>query len=80
MFEDFKEIVIEMGNVVICDYCNKDWTDEKESGGLLFQSNAVCPDCADRAMKNIKKYNEESFIRGICPENLSFADWVRSVR
>jgi len=80
MFEDFKTVIIDMGDAVICDFCNKDWTDEKGSGGFLFESKAVCPNCAPAILKNIEKYHEENFIRGVCPDNMPFGDWVRSIR
>ena len=75
-----KTIIIGCGEEVICDFCNKEWTELPTQGGFLFQSKAVCPDCASDMMKTIKKYHEESFIRGECPENMSFAQWVRSIR
>ena len=77
---DIEVIHIDPGNSVICDYCNKDWTDSPESGGLLFQSKAVCPDCELDTLKSINHYNEQKFIRGHCPENQSFADWIREIR
>ena len=73
-------IVIDPGNVVICDFCDDDFTNSTEQGGFLFQSNAVCPHCADKMMENVKKYNEEHYIKGTCPNNISFADWIRSIR
>lgn len=73
-------IVIDPGNDVICDFCGDDLTDSTEQGGFLFQSKAVCPHCADKTMENVKKYNEKHFIRGSCPDDMSFADWIRSIR
>jgi hypothetical protein len=80
MFEDFETIVVDMGTTVICDFCDKDWSFEEGSGGFLFQSEAVCPDCEDGMMKSIKKYNEEKFIRGHCPKDKSFKQWVLDMR
>lgn len=79
-FEDFFHIVIDPGNVVLCDYCNDEFTDSDETGGFLFGRKAVCPHCQERLMRDIKKYNEEHYIRGYCPEGISFADWIRSIR
>lgn len=72
--------IVHMGNTVLCDQCNKDWTNDKTTGGYLFGSHGVCPDCADRMMISIKKYNEEWNIKGYCPADKSFADWIRSIR
>jgi hypothetical protein len=76
----FEVIHIDPGNNVVCDWCDKDWTDNPESGGFLFQSKATCPDCADDMMEKITRYNEQHFIRDSCPEGVSFADWVRGIR
>ncbi len=75
-----KVIVIDPGNTVVCDFCDDDFTNSDEQGGFLFQSKAVCPHCSEKMMVTVKKYDEEYFIRGTCPENTSFADWVRSIR
>lgn len=78
--ENFKVITIDGGDTVLCDMCNQDFTGSEISGGFLFLSKAVCPFCEDKMMTNIKKYNEEDYIRGTCPENVSFYDWVMSMR
>lgn len=72
-------ISIDPGNMVVCDFCNKDWTDSKQSGGMLFSSYAVCPDCEAEQRKSIKSYNEEHLITN-CPQGTSFADFIRSRR
>ncbi len=79
-FKDFKVFKIEPGNIVLCDLCNEDWTNSEVSGGFLFQSKAVCPDCSKEFLGSIKQHNEEQFIRGRCPEDSSFANWIRSMR
>ncbi len=71
---------ISIGNTVICDICDKDYTDLSDSGGFIFTSSAYCPDCADKGLKTIKSYNEEQFIKATCPENVSFADFVNQYR
>ncbi len=80
MFEDFEHIVIDMKGKVICDYCDKDWTGDKTSGGFLFQSKAVCPDCEEKTMNSVKKYHEERFIRGTCPNDVPFGEWILGMR
>lgn len=69
--------VIPIGETVLCDSCDTDLTDDPRSGGFLFGSYAYGPCCADRHLASIKGYGEERFIRGWCPEGVSFADWVR---
>lgn len=73
-------VLIPVGKIVICDDCNADWTDRKESGGLLFESKAICPDCEPKWRKLAAEYHEEEYIRGACPELQAFADWVREMR
>lgn len=67
------------GHDVICDICSKDWSDSDKSGGFLFGSYGYCPDCAEEGLKNIKRYNEERYIKGYCPADMSHADWIRNI-
>lgn len=76
--KDVEVITIDIGNTVLCDDCNKDFTDSKETGGILFQSKAICPKCTPKWVGSAKKYNEERFIRAACPIGMPFADWVRN--
>ena len=49
---------IDVGNIVVCDVCNDDYTDSDEKGGFLFRSYAYCPKCAKkdtRTLKNMEK-------------------------
>ncbi|MGI9451970.1 MAG: hypothetical protein ACR2QH_15210 [Geminicoccaceae bacterium] len=71
---------IDCGDQVLCDMCNKDYTHSILSGGYLFGSNGVCPACAPGMMENIKRHGEEDYIRGHCPKDMSFADWIRKIR
>ena len=66
-----RKIVIDPGNVVVCDFCSEDYTDSDEQGGILYGSYAVCPTCAPK-MKGRK-----GRLKATCPEGKSFADWVR---
>lgn len=72
--------VIPLGRNVFCDSCDEDMTDDPRSGGFLFGSYAYGPCCADKRLRSIRSYGEENHIRGRCPEGVSFADWVRSMR
>lgn len=76
--KDVEIIHIDSGSKVFCDDCNKDFTESKEQGGLLFQSKAIGPCCKDKWVKSADKYNEQSFIRSECPDDMAFADWVRN--
>jgi hypothetical protein len=71
---------IDVGDRVICDACGEEWTDRVDSGGILFQSKAICPDCSPQWEADAVKHNEEKFIRIRCPKGMSFAEWVRSIR
>lgn len=75
MFDQIE--IIDVGDSVFCDDCSEDFTESDQSGGLLFQSKAICPDCAPMWEDLAKKYGEERFIRALCPESKSFANWVR---
>lgn len=70
---------IDYGRRVECDWCGKDFTDSKATGGLLFQSKAVCPECVPTMERAVISYGEQRFIRARCPINMPFADWVRDV-
>lgn len=72
-----KVITLDIGDNVICDICNGDWTGRLESGGLLFGSSAICPECAPKFEMDVRRYNEQRFIKARCPAGKSFADWVR---
>lgn len=71
---------VDIGEIVVCDRCNKDYTDSNESGGFIFSSSAYCSKCATEALKIIKGYGEEHFIRARCDDKTSFADFVRAYR
>ena len=78
--EPIHVITVNPGNHVLCDFCNEDFTNSDESGGLLFGSKAVCPKCAPGSEASAAKYNELSHIKARCPEGVTFADWVRTLR
>lgn len=65
---------------VVCDFCEKDYSDSDEKGGLLFQSRAVCPLCSKKIEKDAIKYGEEKYIRARCPADKTFREFVLDVR
>ena len=69
-----------MGDTVICDQCNKDYTKSKESGGFIFGSHAYCPECARVALPRIESYGEERYIKAWCLPGMSFKDFVLQYR
>ena len=80
---------VPVGDLVVCDVCDADYTERRDSGGFIFGSYAYCPACAARHEPMIKSYNEEHMITARCPapkltergvEIVSFADFVRGYR
>lgn len=72
--------VIPVGRTVLCDIDDTDLTDDPRSGGYMFGSYGVGPCCVERHEAMVRGYNEEHFIKARCPEGVSFADWIRSLR
>lgn len=73
--------IIDIGDMVVCDICNEDYTDNTlATGGFIFQSQAVCPTCSPRFLDSIEKYKEQRFIRTHCKQFQTFADFVREYR
>ena len=79
-FKVIEEEVIDIGNTVVCDICNEDYTNSDESGGFLFGSYGYCPKCAVEGIKTIRECNEEKYISVWCPESLSFKDFILGIR
>lgn len=69
----------DMGRTVLCDFCNEDYTDSPDKGGILFRSYAICPKCATKTINETRGGAESKFIKAHCPPGMSFADWVRDV-
>lgn len=62
---------------VICDFCNRNYTNSAESGGFITESRgwAGCPHCVQRNPKVIVSRTDIP-----CPPGESFADFIRRVR
>lgn len=71
---------VDIGDIVVCDFCDKDWTNLPGSGGLILQSKAVCPDCNGKVSAHLTRYGEWQYVRAACPAGVSFADFVRDYR
>jgi hypothetical protein len=78
--ESFREEVIDIGNTVLCDLCNGDYTESDEQGGVLFGSYALCPKCAPQRVEAAKESGNEDEISAQCPEGMSFREWVLQLR
>ena len=71
---------VPVGDTVLCDDCDTDYTASTVTGGILFQSRALGPCCAPKWERSAREYGEEEFIRARGPAWMSFADWVRAIR
>lgn len=69
-----------IGRIVLCDLCNGDYTDSDETGGFVFGSKAVCPECAPSIEEAAVKYDEMHYITKPKDTNMSFGDFVRDYR
>jgi len=75
-----RETITHLGALVLCDWCNEDWTSSDQSGGFIFGAKATCPNCAPGLEADAKRFNELDHIKARCPADMSFADWVREGR
>lgn len=71
---------IDIGNTVLCDLCNEDFTNSNKSGGFIYMTKGICPNCAGDFLKAVKKCKEEMYISQYCPKDTSFADFIRNYR
>ena len=71
---------VDVGRNVVCDFCDDDYTERQDAGGLIFGSKAVCPACAPKLRRDIERYGEQHYVRAECPEGQSFGDFVREYR
>lgn len=73
--------LVDIGDMVVCDFCNEDYTNNHvATGGLIFQSKAVCPGCSPRLLDDVERYHEQRYIRAHCQQGQTFADFVREYR
>lgn len=67
------KVIQDLGNIVVCDICNDDYTLSKECGGCCVGSYALCPKCTKSC-----RHPEEITAR--CPDGMEFREWVLSLR
>lgn len=70
----------DMGNQVVCDICDGDFTFSDAMGGILFGRKACCPKCAPRIEASALKHGEQSHIKARCPDGVTFREWCLSLR
>jgi hypothetical protein len=71
---------IDIGDSVVCDFCNADYTNSDKEGGFVIDGYGVCPDCAPDHLKTVKECNEENHISHRCPAGVSFKRFILAVR
>lgn len=72
------EKIIDIGDMVLCDLCNADYTASSQSGGALVGSYAVCPACAPSVIRHAEECDEFNY--SVCPPKMSFKEWVMLLR
>lgn len=73
----------DIGDMVVCDWCNADFTAEPsslETGGFLFGSDGICPRCEDRARGYIEKFNEHHMIKAEAKPKETFKAFILRIR
>jgi len=68
-------------DVVICDFCNGDYSDSTEIGGVLVGSHAVCPKCAEKYSDSIREDMEDNpHMIQFAKDDETFFDFVVRIR
>lgn len=71
------EVRIDVSDKVLCDDCDRLFTAQSpETGGMLVQSKALCPTCADKWAPKLAQYDEMHLIRDYAQEGERFYDAV----
>lgn len=70
----------DIGDTVVCDLCNMDYTSSMNEGGFIFVSKAVCPLCASRVEREARANGEEHFIKERARPHEPFRELVLRVR
>lgn len=69
-----------VGDVILCDMCNEDYTESLKQGGILFGSRGVCPKCAPDIEKSAVECGEQDYIRDRAGPDETFRDFIRRLR
>jgi hypothetical protein len=70
---------MDIGDTVICDRCNEDFTGSEVAGGCTFGSRGYCPECAPAMIASAIKYGETEYLT-ICPPTMSFWKFILKAR
>lgn len=73
-------VKIPVGDMVVCDSCDKDYTHSPATGGMIFDSKAICPACEPKWRKSAEKFEELDHIRAVAAEGQRFQDFVVAYR
>lgn len=63
---------VDIGDTVICDFCNDDYTESDKKGGVIVGSYAICPKCEKPHMLKDADY--------VCRHDETFKDFVVRTR
>lgn len=66
--------IIDIGDTIMCVFCNADYSENNESGGGLVGDYAVCPDCLE------KVYLDGHMPDLVCPKGVTFKEFVLRIR
>jgi hypothetical protein len=75
----FEVVHLDVGNRVICDSCNEEYTNSAEEGGVLFNRTAFCPKCTPRIVASAIKCHEERFLQYPIAHE-TFRDFILRIR
>lgn len=78
--DDLKVYTLDLGDKVLCDLCNKDYSNKQQTGGFLFNRSAVCPECAPKFIEIIDQHNERSMITAKPLPGEPFCQFVLRIR
>lgn len=63
----------DIGDTVVCDWCNMEFTNSVATGGGVVGSEAVCPYCWGMVLKNADGVKR-------CPRTMTFKEFVMKER
>lgn len=68
-----EEIIADLGDEVICDLCNGDYTGSNECGGVLMGGYAICPRCVREKNIDLNSLEDTDMV---CPDDVYFWRFV----